>query len=225
MRKGLIPAVLFGAAIATAPACATKGFVRTSVGEVDSKVDSLATSLEETQARTEARIGQVDSKAEAAASAAANARRTAEEANTAAKGADSKADAVGSRVAAVEAAARRLIYEVTINESQGNFQFGQADLPEEAKAAIDELVSKLTGGEQGVFLEIEGHTDSTGSAELNQKLGLERAEAVKMYLYEQHKVPLHKMNVISYGEDKPSAPNDTRDGRAQNRRVVIRVLA
>ena len=76
-----------------------------------------------------------------------------------------------------------------------------------------------------MFLEIEGHTDSTGSAELNQKLGLERAEAVKMYLYEQHKVPLHKMNVISYGEDKPSAPNDTRDGRAQNRRVVIRVLA
>jgi outer membrane protein OmpA-like peptidoglycan-associated protein len=54
---------------------------------------------------------------------------------------------------------------------------------------------------------------------------MNRAEAVKRYLYEQHLLPLHKMNVISYGEDKPVAPNRTRDGRAQNRRVVIKVLA
>jgi outer membrane protein OmpA-like peptidoglycan-associated protein len=54
---------------------------------------------------------------------------------------------------------------------------------------------------------------------------MERAEAVKRSLYEQHQIPLHRMNVISYGEDKPAAPNNTRDGRAQNRRVVIRVLA
>ena len=59
----------------------------------------------------------------------------------------------------------------------------------------------------------------------NKRLGLERAENVKRYLYEQHQVPLHKINVISYGEEKPIAPNKTRDGRAQNRRVVIRVLA
>ena len=57
------------------------------------------------------------------------------------------------------------------------------------------------------------------------KLGMERAEAVKRYLYEQHQIPLHKMNVISYGEDKPVAPNNTRAGRAQNRRIVIKVLA
>ena len=56
-------------------------------------------------------------------------------------------------------------------------------------------------------------------------LGLNRAEAVKRYLHEQHQLPLHKINVISYGEDKPVAPNNTRDGRAQNRRVVIRVLS
>ena len=53
---------------------------------------------------------------------------------------------------------------------------------------------------------------------------MERAEAVKRYLYEQHQIPLHKMNVISYGEEKPVAPNKTRDGRAQNRRVVIKIL-
>jgi outer membrane protein OmpA-like peptidoglycan-associated protein len=55
------------------------------------------------------------------------------------------------------------------------------------------------------------------------QLGLRRAEAVKNYLYEQHNVPLHKMNTISFGESRPAAPNDTSDGRAQNRRVVIKV--
>ena len=48
---------------------------------------------------------------------------------------------------------------------------------------------------------------------------------MKRYLYEQHRIPLHKMNVISYGAEKPASPNNTRDGRAQNRRVVIRIVA
>ena len=52
-----------------------------------------------------------------------------------------------------------------------------------------------------------------------------RSQAVQRYLYEQYQIPLHKMSVISYGQEKPAAPNNTRDGRAQNRRVVIRVLS
>jgi len=48
---------------------------------------------------------------------------------------------------------------------------------------------------------------------------------VKRYLYESHQIPLHKMNVISYGDERPIAENKTRDGRAQNRRVVIKILA
>ena len=85
-------------------------------------------------------------------------------------------------------------------------------------------MQQLTADPKNVYLEIEGHTDSVGSPTLNERLGLERAEAVKRYLYEQHSIPLHKMNVISFGETKPVAPNGTRDGRAQNRRVVIKVL-
>ena len=87
------------------------------------------------------------------------------------------------------------------------------------------MVGQLKADPKNVFIEIEGHTDNVGDKTLNEKLGMERAEAVKRYLYEQHQIPLHKINVISYGEDKPVAPNNNRDGRAQNRRVVVKVLS
>jgi outer membrane protein OmpA-like peptidoglycan-associated protein len=90
---------------------------------------------------------------------------------------------------------------------------------------LDEVINQLKADPKNVFIEIEGHTDNVGDKVYNEKLGMERAEAVKRYMYEAHQIPLHKINVISYGEDKPVAPNKTRDGRAQNRRVVVRVLS
>jgi outer membrane protein OmpA-like peptidoglycan-associated protein len=115
---------------------------------------------------------------------------------------------------------------VTLSEDQGNFKFGKTDLPDEAKMRLDGVVNQLKADtKNNIFIEIEGHTDNVGPKDVNYKLGLERAEAVKRYLYENQQIPLHKMNVISYGEEKPIAPNKTKDGRAQNRRVVIKVLA
>ena len=125
----------------------------------------------------------------------------------------------------MEAETRKLIFETVISEDSGKFKFGAAELPDEAKAAIDTMVGQLKNDKKNVFIEIEGHTDNVGDPKYNERLGLERAEAVKRYLYEQHQLPLHKMNVISYGEEKPASDNKTRDGRAQNRRVVIKVLA
>ena len=205
-------------------ACASKKFVRTSVGEVNGKVDSLGRSVEETQERTRRNEGKItevdqkamaaDQKAQAAGQAAANAQSTAVEVG-------SKANA---RFDSIDAANRRLVYEVVLSEDQGNFKFGQTRLPEEAKQKIDEMVQQLKQDPKNVFIEIEGHTDNVGDKLINEKVGLERAEAVQRYLYEQYQIPLHKMNVISYGEDKPAADNKTKEGRAQNRRVVIRVL-
>ena len=114
---------------------------------------------------------------------------------------------------------------MVLSEDQGNFKFGKADLPDEVKPKIDEMVAHLKEDPKNVFIEIEGHTDNVGTPEINEKIGLERAQAVERYLYEQYQIPLHKMNVISYGESKPVAPNKTKADRAQNRRVVIRVLA
>ena len=224
MRKSLFAASMLALTVAVAPACATKKFVRTEVGNVNSKVDTLGGSLEETQERTrqnETRIGAVDTKAEAAGRSATEARAAADAAAAAAKDVDSR---LGGRINVVEAASRRLVYEVTLSEDQGNFRFGGTTLPDEAKARLDQMVGQLKQDPKAVYIEIEGHTDNVGARELNERLGMERAEAVKRYLYEQHQVPLHKINIISYGEEKPIAPNNTRDGRAQNRRVVIKVL-
>jgi outer membrane protein OmpA-like peptidoglycan-associated protein len=228
LRKFFVAVPVVVLAIGGSTACATKKFVRTSVGEVNDKVDSMGRSLEETQERTrknEGRITEVDQKAQAAQNSANQANDAAAAANRAAGDARNEANTANSKVDTIDKANRRLVYEVVLSEDSGNFKFGKTELPDEAKAKIDQMVSQLKQDPKNVFIEIEGHTDNVGDHVTNQKLGLERAEAVQRYLYEQYQVPLHKMNVISYGEDKPIAPNKTRDGRAQNRRVVIKVLS
>jgi outer membrane protein OmpA-like peptidoglycan-associated protein len=197
--------------VAVAPACATKKFVRTEVGGVNTKVDTLT--------------GTVDQKAEAAGKSAAAAQTAADSAANSARQAGTRADQVAQQLAGEVAAAHKLVYEVTLSEDQGNFKFGGTELPAEVKARLDQMVGQLKTDPKNIFIEIEGHTDNVGGKQLNERLGMERAEAVKRYLYEMHQVPLHKINVISYGEDKPVAPNNTRAGRAMNRRVVVRVLS
>ena len=202
-------------------ACASKKFVRTSVGEVNDKVDAVGRSVEETQERTrknEGRISEVDQKADAA-------HQAARQANDAASAANSAATAVGGKFDEMDKSNRRLVYEVVLNEDSGNFKFGKAILPDEAKQKIDEMVSQLKTDPKNIWIEIEGHTDNVGAKATNEKIGLERAEAVQRYLYEQYQIPLHKISVISYGAEKPVAPNKTKAGRAQNRRVVVKVLA
>jgi outer membrane protein OmpA-like peptidoglycan-associated protein len=209
-------------------ACATKKYVRTSVGEVNDKVDSLGRSVEQTQERTrqnEARIAEVDTKAQGAANAAQQASGAAATAQNTANAASSAVKTVDSKVDAMDKASRRLVLELVLSESSGGFKFGRKDLPDEAKQQIDQIISQLQQDPKNVYIEIEGHTDNVGPAEYNEKLGLERAESVEHYLYEKYQVPLHKMNVISYGLTKPVGDNKTKDGRAQNRRVVIRVLS
>jgi len=228
LRKFFVAIPITVLCVGASTACATKKFVRTSVGEVNEKVDSQGRAIEETQERTrrnEGRISEVDQKAAAAA-------QRAEAANSAAATADQNAaaaKAVGAeantKYDTMDKANRRLVYEVVLSEDQGNFKFGKADLPDEVKAKIDEMVAHLKEDPKNVFIEIEGHTDNVGTPAINEKIGLERAQAVEHYLYEQYQIPLHKMNVISYGESKPVAPNKTKADRAQNRRVVIRVLA
>ena len=228
LRKFFVAVPIVVLAIGGSTACATKKFVRTSVGEVNEKVDSQGRAIEETQERTrrtEGRISEVDQKAAAAAQAASQANDAASAANSAASAAHNAANAVDGKVDTMDRASKRLVYEVVLSEDQGNFKFGKTVLPDEAKQKLDQMVASIKQDPKNIYLEIEGHTDNVGDRMTNERIGLARAEAVKRYLYEQYQVPLHKMNIISYGKEKPIAPNKTKAGRAQNRRVVIKVLA
>src|SRR5947199_550992 len=117
-------------AIGGSTACASKKFVRTSVGEVNDKVDSMGRSLEETQERTrrnEGRITEVDQKAQSAAQSAQQANDAASAANSAATAASSAAKEADTKIETIDRASRRLVFEVVLSEDQGNFKFGKAE--------------------------------------------------------------------------------------------------
>jgi outer membrane protein OmpA-like peptidoglycan-associated protein len=125
---------------------------------------------------------------------------------------------------AERAAKGKLIYTVTLSNDKVTFPVNRARVSDEAKALVDEAIAQLKAENRGVYFEIEGHTDSTGPEEYNHRLGEDRAMAVRNYLHDQHGIALNRIEVISYGEARPVVDNKTRDHRAQNRRVVIKVL-
>ena len=208
MRAIILPCLLASLAVS---GCATKKYVSREVGEVNQKVDSLSTEVEKTQERVkrnEVRIDEVNSQAQTgineAKGSAQQAMTKAQEAEKAAKG--------------------KIIYTVTLSNDKVTFPVNRAEVSDEAKKLIDEAIAQLKAENKGVYFEIEGHTDSSGPEEYNHKLGEDRAMAVRNYLHDAHGVALNRIEVISYGETKPVVDNKTRDNRAQNRRVVIKVL-
>src|SRR5215468_1592957 len=176
-RKLFVAVPVAVMAIGGSTACATKKFVRTSVGEVNEKVDSLGRSVEETQERTrrnEGRITEVDQKAAAADQRAAAAGTAASAANDAATAARGVATEATNKFDTMDKANRRLVYEVVLSEDQGNFKFGKTLLPDEAKQKIDEMVAQLKQDPKNIFLEIEGHTDNVGDKMTNERIGMQR---------------------------------------------------
>ena len=118
----------------------------------------------------------------------------------------------------------KFLYETVLTDDKVKFGFDTHDLSPEAQAAIDEFAAKIKADNKNVYVEIQGHTDNIGSAKYNEELGMLRAEAVRRYLNQKQNFPLHRINVISYGETSPIADNKTREGRNQNRRVALVVL-
>ena len=220
-KTNVMRTVIAGVAIMLSGACATKGFVRTNVTDVNDKVNALASSLEQTEQRVAAnreRIGHVDGQT-------VKALQTANRADAAAAKAAELATSVDGAITALDKARHKLLFDVVMSGEEDGFGFDSAALPDAVKSDIDALIAKLKAAPADVFITIEGHTDSVGPSEANERLGLERARAVERYLYEAHQIPLHKMDVISHGETEPVAPNTTRTGRAQNRRVEIKIVS
>lgn len=208
MRNAVVPCLIAAFALS---GCATKKYVGREVGEVNQKVDNLTTEVEKTQERVsknEVRIDDVNREAQAGI-------------------ADAKGSADRALVRATEAeraAKGKLIYTVTLSNDKVTFPINRAAVSPDAQSLIDQAIAELKAENRGVFFEIEGHTDSTGPEAYNLKLGEDRAMAVRNYLHDQHNIALNRIELISYGEAKPVVDNKSRANRAQNRRVVIKVL-
>jgi len=193
-------------ALVVGPGCATKKYVQGEMTTIDKKVENVSTEVEANQKRLKehdeklASIGEVIAKH------------------------DSQFQAVDGKIDDVKKMIRgNLIYKETLRSNDAKFGFDSAELSADAKAALDRFVQQLIAMNRGLYLEIQGHTDSTGGDEVNMVLGQKRAEAVMLYLYKQYHIPLYRMQVISLGSSVPVADNGTREGRAQNRRVEILV--
>lgn len=118
----------------------------------------------------------------------------------------------------------KFLYSVVLSDDSVKFPLDKHELSPEAEQRLADFANKLKEDNKNVYLEVQGFTDATGDKTYNDELGNARAEAVRKFLAKQG-VPLNRIATISYGEEDPVAPNDTPDGRAQNRRVVIQVLA
>ena len=99
------------------------------------------------------------------------------------------------------------------------------NLTDEAKRKLAGAVTIPKPNARFLAVALEGHADWIGTENYNERLGLARAESVRQYLAETLRIPAERISVVSYGENNPAAPNSTRAGRAQNRRVVIRAGA
>lgn len=133
-------------------------------------------------------------------------------------------DAMARAEAAGKLAEGKFLYSMVLSDDSVKFPLDSSALSTEAETRLADFVTKLTSDNKNVYVEIQGHTDSTGSDSTNMRLGEARAEAVRLFMNRKG-VPLNRMSTISYGDTSPVAPNNTRAGRAQNRRVVLIVMS
>ncbi|MFN2387348.1 MAG: OmpA family protein [Thermoanaerobaculia bacterium] len=195
-------ALLLGAFTVTG--CASKKYVTEEVSK--------------SSATAEQRIGEVQSQVEAAQT------RIREHDSKLAELDSTTRDALERAMAAGKLAEGKFVYSLVLSDEDAvKFKLGSAELSDSAKEKLNEFAQQLKTDNKGVYLEIQGHTDSTGSHGLNYDLGERRAEAVRRYLNKQG-IALNRMSTISYGEEEPVAGNNTRTGRSQNRRVVVVVM-
>jgi peptidoglycan-associated lipoprotein len=206
MRNRRLGTALAAVLALVASGCATKKYVEGEVTQVQTRIDGVETQVEDAQTKLRDHEGRITTTAQEATAAS----RTAQ-------------DALQRAITAGKLAEGKFLSETVLSDDKVKFGFDKATLSDEAKAALDAFSDKLRTDNQNVYIEIQGHTDNVGGEEYNLKLGEMRAESTRRYLSTKG-VPLHRMAVISYGESEPVTDNSSREGRSQNRRVVLVVL-
>lgn len=204
--------------------CATKNWVRTQTtplaeqtGQLEDKTATNNRNIKDVDSRAQAGITQAQGAADSASSNAQNATKAAGDAETAANDAVHRADSLDSVVKGLDN--YKQIGDVTVT-----FGFDKSVLTKDDQAQLDTFAQTINSA-RGYILEVTGGTDSTGPAQYNYDLSQRRADAVVQYLAAKYSIPARRFYLIGIGKDKEVAPNNTREGRQQNRRVQIQVLS
>jgi len=215
--------VLLATSMAATVGCASKNYVRQETTPLINKTNELddltaknTNAIKDVDARAQAGIQQVTAKAAEVDQKAQAAADQAGQAQTQADNAVHRVDSLQSTVANLDN------YRV-VTETAVQFGFDKDNLTKASKEALDQLATNVPNT-KGYIIAVEGGTDSVGDAEYNYALSQRRADAVVQYLASQHNIPAHKIYLIGLGKDKPVESNNTRDGRAKNRRVDIRLM-
>jgi outer membrane protein OmpA-like peptidoglycan-associated protein len=187
-------------------------------------VESRANPLEERANSAENRLGQVEQNAQKLSGQIDELAAVSNAARGGAKAAQQTADAAVAGVNATNERISALDDYVPQDAAAVNFRLGSAVLTAEAKSRLDAIATKALNAKAYV-VEVTGHADATGNAERNRLLSQRRADAVIRYLVEHHKIPLRRIiTPYGFGSSEPIADNKTREGRAQNRRVEVKIL-
>jgi len=204
--------------------CATKNYVKSQTApiidhtnQLDQRTADNNRALHDVDDRATAGIKQAQTSADAAAQNAQSATKAAGDADTAANDAVHRADSLDSVVKGLDT--YKPMANVTVN-----FGFDKANLSKDEQAKLDQFAQQL-GNAKSYILEVTGGTDSIGSKEYNYELSNRRADSVVQYLAAKYGVAPHRFYLIGIGKDKEVAPNNTAEGRKENRRVEIQLLS
>lgn len=222
----------------TGTGCATKKYVSRTVtpiderlkanekrtGEQSTSIETLETGLSKTNEKVmdvNANLGKTNEKLDETSNRANQAQQTAGQAQQQAAEARQYAE---NRANRLDKAIENIDAYKLMKTTQVLFKVSHSELDKDAKAVLDQAVQEATAKKHYV-IEVQGFTDSTGSASANLALSQRRAESVVRYLTVNHQIPLRNIHLIGTGEEAPVADNKTRDGRRQNRRVEVRLFA
>jgi len=224
MNRFTAIAVLVAGTLPLTVGCATKNYVRNqttpiinNVNELDDETAKNTRDIRDVDTRAQQGIAQVNDKSAAADQKALAAGQTADQANQ-------SATQASNRITSLAGTVENLDNYKQVTDTTVLFGFDKAQLTRKDKQTLDDFASQL-GNQRHYIVQVEGYTDSTGPADYNYQLSQHRADAVIQYLAQKYNVPAHKIFLIGLGKDNPVAKNISAQGRAQNRRVDVRLMA
>jgi len=215
--------ICLAASIVATVGCSSKNYVKsqttpliTKTNELDDLTAKNTRDIKDVDTRTQAGIQAVNAKT-------AEVEQKTQNASQGAQQAQQTADAANGRVGVLTNTVANLDNYHAVAETSVKFGFDKDNLTSKAKEALDQLASQIAST-KGYIIALEGGTDSVGSPDYNYDLSQRRANAVIQYLATKYNVPAHKIYVIGLGKDRPVETNKTRTGRADNRRVDVRLM-